>query len=141
MKRLFNALIVAALAAAPLTFATDCLAKDVTPEASPAKQTEQSTQRGRHRGELFSVLTEEQKPQVEKLIAESRERSKPLFEKLQAFSESHKQEAKLDDKSKVEFESLVEQLRSERKATSEKIIGILTPEQKAKLEASRKNAQ
>jgi Spy/CpxP family protein refolding chaperone len=125
MNRSFKAYVLAGLIALPAAFAQSQLVLAATPEQHPRKL-------------LHDVLTPKQRTQVEKMVVQSNRRSKPLLDKLKAFTDAHPKDSKLDDKAKAEFEGIVSKLRAERAATSNKIIALLTPQQKAKLEAAAK---
>lgn len=133
---------------APAAGATD--AAPAGPTAAPTGGTDgqESGKRGwggKHHGErggrgggfggLRDTLTADQQKQFDQIIQESKSKNQPLFEKMKALRGSDS--GAPDEKTKAEFQALKEQMRAERKATHEKIMSLLTPEQKAKLEANR----
>lgn len=131
MNRLFYAFVLAGLISMPTALAQSQAALAATPDSGGSNP----------RKLLHDVLTPKQRTQVEKLVGQSNQRSKPLLDKLKAFTDAHPKGSELDDKAKAEFEGMVSKLRAERTATSNKIIALLTPQQKTKLEAdAKKNA-
>jgi Spy/CpxP family protein refolding chaperone len=84
-------------------------------------------------GGLRDSLTADQQKSFDKIIADSKAKNQPLFEKMKSLRGA----GAPDDKTKAEFQALREQMKAERKATHEKIMALLTPEQKAKFEAAR----
>jgi len=88
-------------------------------------------------GGLRETLTADQQKQFDQIIQESKTQNQPLFEKMKALRGAGT--GAPDDKTKAEFQSLREQMKAQRKATHEKVMALLTPDQKAKFEAARES--
>lgn len=87
---------------------------------------------GGRMGAMDGLLTDAQRTQVQALKEANRAKTKPLMEQMKALRQSGGGQ---DEKSKAQFQALRQQMQTERKATHEKIMSLLTPDQKAKLAA------
>lgn len=122
MKRLFNAFIVASLVGIPLSMPLDASAQESDAKTDP----------------LFAVLNESQKKSVGNILNSSRSRTKPLFAKIKAFSDSHKNAKTLSASDQKVWNGLMSQLKAEQQANKRKVLALLSPAQKAKLQAAAK---
>jgi Spy/CpxP family protein refolding chaperone len=113
-------------------------AQDAQPAAPDAKVGGGEGKRGggRH-GKLMTMLNADQKEKFKAIMQASRDESRPLFEKMQALKDASKGQGSFDEKSKTEFVALRKQLSENRKATQQKILAILTPEQKVEFEKNK----
>jgi Spy/CpxP family protein refolding chaperone len=91
---------------------------------------------GERFAKLQQILTPAQKDEFKALMQQSREESKPLFERMVALRAQMRGGGSMDDKTKAEFVALRKQMKERREANQAKLMALLTPEQKAQLEAS-----
>lgn len=125
MKGLFNVVIAAALVGMPM----------LVPSAAMA-------QGGQSADPLFSMLSASQKAKVEGILNASKKKNQPLFNKIKAFADSHKNQKTLSAKDQATWTALMNQFKAEQAANRQKVLAILTPEQKAKLqEAAKKQSE
>jgi Spy/CpxP family protein refolding chaperone len=118
-----------------------------TQSAAPGAQSES---KGRHEGgkrgfrdgggrnsKLMSMLNADQKEKFKAIMQASRQQNQPLYEKMKALKEASKGQGSFDEKSKAEFVALRKQISESRKSTHEKIVALLTPEQKVEFEKNK----
>lgn len=155
MKNVFTmAIVAAAIVSVPAVAQEAPAGSTVVPSADSQQLEKGAGKRGKHDsrkgertgrrggGKLMQMLSEDQKTQFKSIMQASREEVKPLFEKMQALKQASKANGSFDDKSKSEFVAIRQKLKQHREATNQKILAILTPEQKVefeKMQANRKN--
>lgn len=88
-------------------------------------------------GRLMQMLNPDQKVKFQAIMKSAHEQSGPLKQKLQAMREQMAGANSMDEKTKGDFASLRKQMDDHRKQTHEKIMGLLTPEQKATFEKEK----
>lgn len=102
-------------------------------------------QRGGHRGDRAFAklnLTDAQKAQMQALREQFREQNAPLFEQLRQARTDLKTAREANDTARLEslrgsLQSLQTQFKAAKKAHREQLLTILTPEQRAQLEAAK----
>ncbi|HXG58442.1 MAG TPA: Spy/CpxP family protein refolding chaperone [Thermoanaerobaculia bacterium] len=115
----------------------------------PAAFAHQGWHRGHHgRGSIVMKrmadelgLTEAQRAQIREIRKGEREKNRQLFSDFRAKRRELRQLRRADDpragELEAELKAMREQLRAARQATHEKVLGVLTPEQRQKLEQMR----
>lgn len=97
---------------------------------------------GRRAGMLGQLnLTDEQKQQIKALRQSDREQNKALFQSFHAKASEYRELKKANDPKadalRTDLQALHTQIRDARKAGHEKILALLTPEQRSKIEQFR----
>jgi Spy/CpxP family protein refolding chaperone len=126
IKQTIVALSIAMTVAAALPFAS--MAADESAGATPSTSG-RSWGGGGHKGQfedIKAVLTPEQTKQFEQIVQEARENNRPIYQKM---AEMKKTAQDSDPK----FQELKQQMSDRKKATKEKLMSILTPDQKIQL--------
>jgi cell fate (sporulation/competence/biofilm development) regulator YlbF (YheA/YmcA/DUF963 family) len=86
---------------------------------------------GREFDNIKGVLTDEQKPQFEQLMAKSIEEGKPLRQQLMQLKQTAGDSP--DAKTQSKIDDLQAQIKEHRKQTREKMMALLSAQQKTQL--------
>lgn len=99
---------------------------------------------GRNAGAIAQQLnlTADQKAQIKAIRQEERQKNQPLFSSVRAKAAEYRQLKQANDPKagavKTELEALRPQVKAARTATRDRILSVLTPEQRAQLDQRRK---
>jgi Spy/CpxP family protein refolding chaperone len=86
---------------------------------------------GREFENVRGILTDDQKPQFEQIIAKSMEEGKPLRQQLIQLQQTSGDNP--DAKTQSKIDDLKAQMREHHKQTREKVMALLSPQQKSQL--------
>ncbi len=86
---------------------------------------------GREFENIRGILTDEQKPQFEQILAKSMEEGKPLRQQLIQLQQTSGDNP--DAKTQSKIDDLKAQMREHHKQTREKVMALLSPQQKSQL--------